>query len=126
MVRKTDIVQSTIRSETKTTQQARTRTSRVPFNDLLHKRLVESSGLKFSAHAQERMRLRNIHLSDQDIAHINEAVSLAESKGARDTLVLLDHVGLIVNIKNQTVITAVDQNSLQRNVFTNIDSAVIV
>jgi hypothetical protein len=31
-----------------------------------------------------------------------------------------------VSVRNQTVITAVDKDSLKDNVFTNIDSAVIV
>jgi len=34
-------------------------------------------------------------------------------------------LALIVSIKNRTVITAVDGQSLKENVFTNIDSAVI-
>jgi flagellar operon protein len=37
-----------------------------------------------------------------------------------------DKAALVVSIKNRTVITAVDPGSLKDNVFTNIDSAVIV
>ena len=39
---------------------------------------------------------------------------------------MVDNVALVVSVKNRTVITAVDQESLKDNVFTNIDSAVIV
>ena len=39
---------------------------------------------------------------------------------------MVDDVALVVSIKNRTVITAVDKDHLKENVFTNIDSAVIV
>jgi flagellar operon protein len=39
---------------------------------------------------------------------------------------MVDDVALVVSIKNRTVITAVDKASLKENVFTNIDSAVVV
>jgi flagellar operon protein len=38
----------------------------------------------------------------------------------------MDQLALVVSIKNRTVITAVDGNNLKDNVFTNIDSAVII
>ena len=39
---------------------------------------------------------------------------------------MLDNMALIVSIKNKTVITAIDQNSMKDNIFTNIDSAAII
>jgi hypothetical protein len=33
---------------------------------------------------------------------------------------------MVVSIKNRTVITAVDGDSMRENVFTNIDSAAII
>jgi flagellar operon protein len=55
----------------------------------------------------------------------------AAAKGARSSLVLMDRsdqsqVGLVVSIPNRTVITAVDTQSLKDNIFTNIDSAMII
>ena len=46
-------------------------------------------------------------------------------KGINESLVLVDDMAFIVNIKNNTVITAMDKNSSDENVFTNIDGAVI-
>jgi flagellar operon protein len=82
--------------------------------------------LKLSAHAQQRLNSRNIQLTQNDWDKINQAVDKAAAKGAREALVLTDKAGLVVSIKNRTVITAVDPASLKENVFTNIDSAVIV
>jgi flagellar operon protein len=50
----------------------------------------------------------------------------AEAKGARESLMVMGDTAFIVNIPNRTVITAVNSGQLKDNVFTNIDSAVIV
>ena len=47
------------------------------------------------------------------------------AKGSRDAVVLLDGSAFVVSVKNKTVITAVDAQSMREHVFTNIDSAVI-
>jgi len=82
--------------------------------------------LKFSQHARQRLQSRNIQLQPADMERIESAVGKAREKGARDSLILMDNLALVVSIKNNTVITAVDGANLRENVFTNIDSAVIV
>jgi flagellar operon protein len=82
--------------------------------------------IKFSGHALERLQKNNITLSPQDMERLSEAVEKAETKGSRESLVLMDDLALIVSIKNHTVITAIDGQRLKENVFTNIDSAVII
>jgi len=84
------------------------------------------SELKFSQHAQQRLADRNIEFTQADLEKLNQAVSKAREKGSRDSLVLMDNLALLVSVKNNTVITAVDGQSLKENVFTNIDSAVII
>ena len=56
---------------------------------------------------------------------LDKLVQKAAAKGARESLVLMDDIALVVSIRNRTVITAVDGQSLKDNVFTNIDSAII-
>lgn len=84
----------------------------------------EISRLKFSAHAQSRMTSREISLSQEDITKLETAVNKAESKGAKESLVVMNNMAFIVNIPNKTVITAVQSDQMKENVFTNIDSAV--
>ena len=86
----------------------------------------ELDRLKFSQHAQTRLESRNIQLSEDDVKHLADAVDRASQKGSQDSLVIMNNVGYIVNIKNRTVVTAVDGDSLNENVFTNIDSAVLI
>lgn len=92
------------------------------FEKVFQKELRE---LKFSRHAQERLDSRNIRLDATDMSTLQKAVARAEEKGARDSLVLLRDLAFIVNVRNNTVVTAIDGERLKENVFTNIDSAVI-
>lgn len=82
--------------------------------------------LKISAHAMDRLRERNINLSDSDMNNLKTAVENIRSKGGKEALILYNNVAYITSIRNNTIITAVDSKSLKENVFTNIDSAVIV
>ncbi len=82
--------------------------------------------LKFSNHATERLRDRHITFDAKTMNGIRMAVEKAEAKGLGDALVLTPDAALIVNVKNKTVVTAMDRGSLSGNVFTNIDGAVIV
>lgn len=86
----------------------------------------QPGGLKFSAHAQARLATLPAPLDGKDLARIEAAVSQAAQKGARESLVLYDDLALVVSVRNRTVITAVDGARRKGNVFTNVDSVVIV
>jgi len=95
------------------------------FGQVLQNRLQEQP-IKFSAHAIKRLESRGIALSTEQMSRLQEAVNRVEAKGARESLVLMEDVAMVVSVKNRTVITAVDREGLKDNVFTNIDSAVII
>jgi flagellar operon protein len=82
--------------------------------------------LKFSAHAQQRLESRNIRLTSDDVAKMNAMAERAAAKGAKQSLFMMRDVAMVVSITNRTVITAVDQQSMRENVFTNIDSAAVI
>jgi flagellar operon protein len=88
--------------------------------------MLHNSSLKFSSHAQQRLQRRQIDLDAQRLNRLEEAVNKAAQKGARESLVLIDDLALVVSVKNRTVITAVDEKNLKEKIFTNIDSAMIV
>lgn len=84
-------------------------------------------GVKFSQHASQRLQTRNINLSNEQMNQLKSAVDKAAQKGARESLILMNNdLALVVSVTNRTVITAMDGSSIRDNVFTNIDSAVIV
>jgi flagellar operon protein len=83
-------------------------------------------GVKFSNHAVERMMSRGIKFEQADLQRLNEAVNRAASKGSKDSLILMNDSALIVSVKNKTVVTVMDKNALKENVFTNIDSTIVM
>ncbi|MBC86232.1 MAG: hypothetical protein CL677_03545 [Bdellovibrionaceae bacterium] len=82
--------------------------------------------LEFSSHAVERMRSRGIHFSPDQMNKIEGAHSKAKEKGAKETLILTDNAALIVNVKNDKIVTVMDKAGMKDNVFTKIDSTVVV
>ena len=105
-------------------QSEKSKTSNAGFEQVLSQVL---GGVKFSQHAAQRLQTRNINLSPTQLNQLKSAVDKAAQKGARESLVLMNNdLALVVSITNRTVITAMDGASIKDNVFTNIDSAVIV
>ena len=99
--------------------------SELSFSEVLKSRLERETGIKFSAHAMERLRERGITLNKDETDRLNGAVSRAGGKGVSDSLILIDNMAFIVSIQNQTVVTAMTGENIKDNVFTNIDSTVI-
>jgi len=84
------------------------------------------AGIKFSGHAQTRLASRQITLTGDEVARVGQAMTKAAAKGAKDSLFLMEKTALVVSVANRTVITAVARDALKENVFTNIDSAMIL
>lgn len=98
------------------------------FQDILSQKTgkPETSEVKFSKHAVNRLADRNIELSEEQVERLNLGMARAGAKGINESLVIVDSLAFIVNVPNQTVITAMDQTDSDENVFTNIDGAVII
>ena len=92
------------------------------FKDVLGNTLEKQ--IQFSKHANMRLTDRNITLTGDQMARVEGGIVKAGEKGIRDSLVLVDNLALVVNVKSRTVITALNREN--QNVFSNIDGAVIV
>lgn len=90
------------------------------------KPLSTTEGLRFSQHALERMASRGITFKPEDVVRLNDAVDKAAKKGSRESLILMGDNAFIISVKNKTVVTAMDREAMKENVFTNIDSTVIL
>ena len=99
----------------------------VNFETLLQEQLRKNTTqLQFSKHAQERADQRGVSLTDDLLSNLQDAVSKARAKGARDVVVFDAKQAFIVNIPNNMVVTTITGHEMKENVFTNIDSAVIL
>ncbi|MEN8906886.1 MAG: TIGR02530 family flagellar biosynthesis protein [Clostridiales bacterium] len=101
------------------------KTSENNFGDILNNKLNSNQEIKISKHAEIRMKERQIDLTDKLKDKINNSIERANKKGVKDSLVIVEDSGFIVNVKSKTVITAFSSNELKESVFTNIDGAVI-
>lgn len=101
----------------------RTKQEVVSFQDVLNAKVEQE--VKFSKHANQRLENRNIELSKDQLERLNQGVGQARTKQIQESLVMMDNLAFIVNVKNNTVVTAMEQGE-SGQVFTNIDGAVIV
>lgn len=104
----------------------RSKTTEKSFREILGDTINGKQELKFSKHASMRLNNRNITLSDSQNDRLEAGVKKAGEKGIRESLVLVDSLAFIVNVPNRTVVTAMDQTETDKNIFTNIDGAVIM
>lgn len=96
------------------------------FSNILKKELNKKESFVISNHAAERLKDRNIMLNESDMNKINEGINKANEKGSNESLILYKDLVLIASVKNRTIITAMDKGSSKENVFTNIDSVVLL
>ena len=92
-------------------------------NILESKQKEKDTTVKFSKHANERLQNRNIDLSQEQLKRLNDGVDQAREKNIKESLVMVDDVSFIVNITNNTVVTAMGE--AEKTIFTNIDGVVI-
>ena len=97
------------------------------FEEIWKQKTGEVNGeLRFSKHAANRLADRNLTLSQEQLSRLNEGAKKAGEKGIKESLVMVDQLAFIVNVPNNTVITAMDNTRADENIFTNIDGAVIM
>ncbi len=82
--------------------------------------------LAFSLHAQKRIRERSLTIDEKTIESLEESVRILEKKGARNSLVVVGDTAFVVNVPQKMVVTCFGRDASRENVFTNIDSAIIL
>jgi flagellar operon protein len=95
------------------------------FASVLAKETDRQESLKISSHARKRLDSSQVELSQSDVQRIESAVRKASDKGSNQSLIMLDNLALVVSVKNQVVVTAIDDARRRDGIFTNIDSVVI-
>ncbi|NLV86624.1 MAG: flagellar protein [Clostridiales bacterium] len=96
------------------------------FQSMLTEAIRQNSEVNFSKHAVKRVAEHNIELNGDNLNRLNEGVKIANDKKLEEPLILVGSTAFLVNIPNNTVITAVDSSNMKGNVFTNIDGTVII
>lgn len=84
-----------------------------------------AAGVQLSSHAQKRVDRRDLDLDPARMQRLDSAITRAAEKGSRNSVVMLDDLAVVVDVRQRTVVTALNAQQGKERVFTNIDSVVI-
>jgi len=86
----------------------------------------QPKGLHLSTHAMRRLQERNLSLDKEEYAKLQAAIDKLKTKGGQDSLVITGKAAYIVDVPKNTIVTAIDKDSIGENVFTKIDSTILM
>lgn len=86
----------------------------------------EEQDVFISAHATKRLRERNLEVDGEEYLKLKEAISRLKNKGGKDSLVITNNAAYIVDVGNNTIVTAIDKSNMSENIFTKIDSTLVM
>ena len=81
------------------------------FADILQK-ASDNRRVTFSSHALQRMESRNLSFSEKDLQKLDDTVNRMAQKGARESLIYMNDMALVVSVANRTVITNIDSAAI--------------
>ncbi len=83
-------------------------------------------GFKLSTHAMRRLQERNLTIDKEEYTKLQNAFDKLKTKGGQDSLVITGKAAYIVDVPKSTIVTAIDKDSIGENVFTKIDSTILM
>ena len=102
-----------------------TSSKKVNFNDIL-KDEIKKNDIQYTLSKHAADRLKEINFTEADMKKIGKGFKIAEEKGSKNSVMIYKDVALIASIENKTVITAIEKERAKENIYTNIDSVVIL
>ncbi len=86
----------------------------------------QEKGIHLSTHAMKRLQERNLTLDKEEYTKLQTAMDRLKLKGGQDSLVITGKAAYIVDVPKNTIVTAIDKESIGENVFTKIDSTILM
>lgn len=83
-------------------------------------------GIHLSTHAMRRLQERNLSLDKEEYAKLQSAIDKLKIKGGQDSLVITNKAAYIIDVPKNTIVTAIDKDNIGDNVFTKIDSTILM
>lgn len=113
-----------IQTNKKLNQSTSKRSNGDSFQNLLDNAIKKKKEITISKHAA--LRLNDINFTDEDMKAVEKGFELAQEKNSKNAVMIYKDTALIASIENKTIITAVNKDRAKDNIFTNIDSVVIL
>lgn len=92
----------------------------------LNKQERVQQNVEFSKHAMSRVQERGIEITPQLMNQLQGGLERAQEKGATNVLAMDAETAFLINVPRARVITAITQEEMKENIFTNIDGAVFL
>lgn len=86
----------------------------------------QPQGLHLSTHAIKRLQERNLTLDKEEYTKLQTALDRLKQKGGQDSLVITNKAAYILDVSKNMIVTAIDKGSINDNVFTKIDSTILM
>ena len=86
----------------------------------------ERQGIELSLHAARRIKDRNLEIDNEEFGRLREGINKLRDKGGRESLIITGKAAYIVDVDKSKIVTAIDRNNLGENVFTKIDSTLVI
>ena len=87
---------------------------------------VQPKGIHLSTHAMKRLQERNMVMDKEEFTKLQTALDRLKLKGGQDSLVITDKAAYILDVPKNMIVTAIDKGSINENVFTKIDSTILM
>ena len=95
------------------------------FEEILAARLPAGTVI-VSAHAKAALERSEIELSPMDLDRIGSGIDRLAEAGGRNGLLIGDKAAFVVNVPERTVASITAHEEVKDNVFTQIDSVVLI
>ena len=86
----------------------------------------DAQGIQLSLHAAQRIKDRKLEMDNEEFVKLKEGINRLKNKGGRESLIITEKAAYIVDIDRNKIVTAIDKNNLGENVFTKIDSTLVI
>lgn len=96
------------------------------FAKLIQQSSAPKGDVGMSAHAAKRLEERNISFDGDEYVKLQQALGKLRAKGGHDSLVITGKAAYVLDVDRGMVVTAVDRESMDENVFTKIDSTIFM
>lgn len=90
------------------------------------KKEEDNQGIEISLHAAKRIEDRNLEIDNEEFLKLRGAINKLRDKGGQESLIITDKAAYIIDVNQNRIVTAIDKDNMEENVFTKIDSTLVL
>jgi len=96
------------------------------FKEIFDAKIYKDNSISFTEKASEIMHEVFGTLTQEQMARLETGLSRLKDEKVTSGIILMDSNAFLMNVKSQTVISTIEKERVQQNVFSNIDAFAVV